>query len=97
MQIASYYGWPVSTTHCIVGAMVGFGLVYGGSGAVFWGSLARVISSWIFSPLVGAAVSFLVYKCIRRVISSTQHLFLLICTLFLTHSTSNFFSRSVCV
>ncbi|XP_057420953.1 inorganic phosphate transporter 2-1, chloroplastic [Lotus japonicus] len=66
LQIASYYGLPVSTTHCIVGAMVGFGLVYGGTGAVFWGSLARVISSWVFSPLIGAAVSFLVYKCIRR-------------------------------
>ncbi|GAU46978.1 hypothetical protein TSUD_190150, partial [Trifolium subterraneum] len=49
------------------GAMVGFGLVYGGAGAVFWGSLARVICSWIFSPLLGAAVSFLVYKCIRRI------------------------------
>jgi len=77
MQFASYYGWPVSTTHCIVGAMVGFGLVYGGAGAVFWGSLARVISSWIFSPLLGAAVSFIVYKCIRRVSSLMQHLFLL--------------------
>jgi phosphate/sulfate permease len=77
MQFASYYGWPVSTTHCIVGAMVGFGLVYGGAGAVFWGSLARVISSWIFSPLLGAAVSFLVYKCIRRVSSLMQHVFLL--------------------
>ncbi|XP_058767469.1 inorganic phosphate transporter 2-1, chloroplastic [Vicia villosa] len=73
LQIASYYGWPVSTTHCIVGAMVGFGLVYGGSGAVFWGSLARVISSWIFSPLVGAAVSFLVYKCIRRFVYSASN------------------------
>ncbi|CAJ2636246.1 unnamed protein product [Trifolium pratense] len=73
LQFASYYGWPVSTTHCIVGAMVGFGLVYGGAGAVFWGSLARVISSWIFSPLLGAAVSFLVYKCIRRFVYSASN------------------------
>ncbi|KAE9596993.1 putative phosphate transporter [Lupinus albus] len=69
LQVASYYGWPVSTTHCIVGAIVGFGLVYGGAGAVFWGSLARVVSSWVFSPFIGAAASFLVYKCIRRVCS----------------------------
>lgn len=47
--------------------MVGFGLVYGGPGAVFWRSLARVTSSWVISPLMGALVSFLVYKCIRRV------------------------------
>lgn len=66
-QVASYYGWPVSTTHCIVGSMVGFGLVYGGAGAVFWSSLARVASSWVVSPLMGAVMSFLVYKFIRRV------------------------------
>ncbi|KAK4423876.1 Inorganic phosphate transporter 2-1, chloroplastic [Sesamum alatum] len=59
LQVASYYGWPVSTTHCIVGSMVGFGLVYGGPGAVFWSSLARVTSSWVVSPLMGAMASFL--------------------------------------
>lgn len=47
--------------------MVGFGLVYGGTGAVFWSSLAKVTSSWVISPILGAIVSFLVYKCIRRV------------------------------
>lgn len=57
----------MSTTHCIVGSMVGFGLVYGGAGAVFWSSIARVTSSWVISPVMGALVSFLVYKCIRRV------------------------------
>ncbi|KAJ0971939.1 hypothetical protein J5N97_019898 [Dioscorea zingiberensis] len=73
LQVASYYGWPVSTTHCIVGAMVGFGLVYGGTGAVFWSSLFRVISSWVISPLLGAAVSFIVYKCIRRFVYSATN------------------------
>uniref|UniRef100_A0A803PGW4 Phosphate transporter n=1 Tax=Cannabis sativa TaxID=3483 RepID=A0A803PGW4_CANSA len=55
------------------GSMVGFGLVYGGSGAVFWSSLARVTSSWVISPLMGAAVSFLVYKCIRRFVYSAHN------------------------
>ncbi|XP_016486441.1 inorganic phosphate transporter 2-1, chloroplastic-like [Nicotiana tabacum] len=73
LQVASYYGWPVSTTHCIVGAMVGFGLVYGGPGAVFWSSLAKVTSSWLISPLMGAMASFLVYKCIRRFVYSAQN------------------------
>ncbi|MCE0480594.1 Inorganic phosphate transporter 2-1, chloroplastic [Datura stramonium] len=73
LQVASYYGWPVSTTHCIVGSMVGFGLVYGGTGAVFWSSLARVTSSWVISPLLGAVVSFLVYKCIRRFVYSARN------------------------
>ena len=73
-QVASYYGLPVSTTHCIIGSMVGFGLIYGGRDAVFWGSLARVTSSWLISPVTGAAVSFLVYKCIRRVCSCKKRL-----------------------
>lgn len=73
LQVASYYGLPVSTTHCIVGAMVGFGLVYGGVGAVFWSSLARVTSSWVISPVLGAAASFLVYKCIRRFVYSAPN------------------------
>lgn len=73
LQVASYYGWPVSTTHCIVGSMVGFGLVYGGAGAVFWSSLARVTSSWVISPLMGALASFLVYKCIRRFVYSAPN------------------------
>ncbi|XP_021743269.1 inorganic phosphate transporter 2-1, chloroplastic-like [Chenopodium quinoa] len=73
LQVASYYGWPVSTTHCIVGSMVGFGLVYGGANAVFWSSLAKVASSWIFSPVLGAAMSFLVYKCIRRFVYSAEN------------------------
>ncbi|CAH8360952.1 unnamed protein product [Eruca vesicaria subsp. sativa] len=73
LQVASYYGWPVSTTHCIVGSMVGFGLVYGGAGAVFWSSLAKVASSWVISPVMGALVSFLVYKCIRRFVYSAPN------------------------
>ncbi|XP_057861871.2 inorganic phosphate transporter 2-1, chloroplastic [Cryptomeria japonica] len=53
--------------------MVGFGLVYGGVGAVFWKSLARVVSSWVISPFMGAAVSFLVYKCIRTFVYSAPN------------------------
>ncbi|KAI5073242.1 hypothetical protein GOP47_0011255 [Adiantum capillus-veneris] len=73
LQVASSYGWPVSTTHCIVGALVGFGLVYGGIGAVYWGSLARVVSSWFISPLMGAAMSFTVYKFIRMFVYSAPN------------------------
>jgi phosphate/sulfate permease len=80
VQVASYFGWPVPTTHCIVGAMVGFGIVYGGMGAVYWKSLARVVSSWVVSPALGAAVSFLVYKCIRTVCISYFTYFKSVCT-----------------
>lgn len=73
LQVASYYGWPVSTTHCIVGALVGFGLIYGGVEAVYWSSLARVVSSWVVSPVLGAIGSFLVYKCIRMFVYSAPN------------------------
>ncbi|KAG6558206.1 hypothetical protein Mapa_000389 [Marchantia paleacea] len=73
LQVASFCGWPVSTTHCIIGAMVGFGLLYGGVGAVYWSSLLRVVSSWVVSPLMGAAVSFLVYMCIRLFVYSAPN------------------------
>lgn len=73
LQVASYFGWPVSTTHCIIGAMVGFGLVFGGVEAVFWKSLARVVSSWVISPFIGAAVAFVVYKCIRVFVYSAAN------------------------
>ncbi|CAI7794167.1 unnamed protein product, partial [Closterium sp. NIES-53] len=66
LQVASYFGWPVSTTHCIIGAMVGFGIIFGGWNAVYWSSLARVVSSWVVSPLLGASIAFIVYKCIRK-------------------------------
>ncbi|XP_002973893.2 inorganic phosphate transporter 2-1, chloroplastic [Selaginella moellendorffii] len=73
LQVASYCGWPVSTTHCIIGSLVGFGLVYGGVNAVYWKSLARVVSSWIISPLLGGLVSYGVYKCIRTFVYSAPH------------------------
>ncbi|KAL3688195.1 hypothetical protein R1sor_014504 [Riccia sorocarpa] len=73
LQVASFCGWPVSTTHCIVGALVGFGLIFGGTGAVYWKTLLRVVSSWVVSPLMGAAVSFVVYMCIRLFVYSAPN------------------------
>ncbi|KAL2630124.1 hypothetical protein R1flu_014810 [Riccia fluitans] len=73
LQVASFCGWPVSTTHCIVGALVGFGLLYGGTGAVYWKTLLRVVSSWVVSPVMGAAVSFVVYMCIRLFVYSAPN------------------------
>ena len=50
LQIASYYGWPVSTTHAIVGAVLGFGLIIGGAHTVHWTIVGSVALSWIISP-----------------------------------------------
>lgn len=66
LQIASYYGWPVSTTHTIVGAIIGFGLVFGGMEAIQWGNVFLIVSSWVISPLSGAILSFLIFTFLRK-------------------------------
>ncbi|WP_297535653.1 inorganic phosphate transporter [Thermococcus sp.] len=62
---ATYNGLPVSTTHSIIGGIVGYGLVYAGTGIVDWGKLAQVVLSWILSPIFGAIVAFFVFKAVR--------------------------------
>ncbi|MEG1542363.1 MAG: inorganic phosphate transporter [Victivallaceae bacterium] len=66
LQTASFFGWPVSTTHSIIGAVIGFGLVVGNSGAIYWGHVFSIILSWILSPLFGGVVSFVIFSLIRR-------------------------------
>lgn len=68
LQIASYYGWPVSTTHTIVGAVVGFGLIFGGTSAVQWENVAFIVSSWLISPLSGGILAFLIFSLLKKVI-----------------------------
>lgn len=68
LQIASYYGWPVSTTHTIVGAVVGFGIVCGGVDSVQWSNVSFIVTSWIISPLLGGIVSFLIFTFLRQTI-----------------------------
>jgi phosphate/sulfate permease len=66
LQIASYCGWPVSTTHSIVGAIVGFGLLVGGAQAVNWGKVISIAASWVISPLISATISFFIFMLLRK-------------------------------
>ncbi len=66
LQIASYFGWPVSTTHSIVGAIIGFGVVVGGLEAVQWEQVSYIIISWILSPLLGAILGYYIFTLIRK-------------------------------
>lgn len=66
IQIASYFGWPVSTTHTIVGAVIGFGLVWGGLDAIYWGEIGSIALSWIISPLLGGCAAYLIFSVVRR-------------------------------
>ena len=62
LNIASYLGWPVSTTHSIVGAVVGFGVMAGGLDAINWSKVWAVVMSWIISPVMGGLVAFLLFR-----------------------------------
>lgn len=73
LQIASYYGWPVSTTHSIVGAVVGFGILAGGIEAIYWNNLGYIVASWVISPLFGGIFSFIIFQILRRNIFFTQN------------------------
>ncbi len=68
LLVASRLGWPVSTTHTIVGAIAGFGAVALGFDAVLWGELGRILASWVVSPLLSGTLSFMIFVLIRRTI-----------------------------
>jgi PiT family inorganic phosphate transporter len=63
--VATRYGLPISTTHAIVGAIVGFGSVGLGMDAVAWGKIAQIVVSWVASPLIGGVLAFLIFGLIR--------------------------------
>jgi len=70
--IASRNGWPVSTTHSIVGAIVGFAAVGIGLDAVQWGKVGEIVLSWVVSPLTAGFIAFLVYRSVQRLILSQE-------------------------
>ena len=75
LMIASSRGWPVSTTHSIVGALVGFAVAGIGVDAVQWGKIGQIAASWIISPALGGFLAYLLMMSIRKVILNTDHPF----------------------
>ena len=68
LLLATRVGLPVSTTHSIVGAIVGFGAVGLGVDAVEWGKVAQIVASWVTSPLIGGVLAFLIFNLVRALI-----------------------------
>ncbi len=66
VHLATVFGMPVSTTHSIVGAVVGFGMLSVGVGAISWGKIITIAISWIVSPLSGAIIAGGIYYLIRE-------------------------------
>ena len=72
LLIASKNGWPVSTTHSIVGAIVGFAAVGIGVDAVQWGKVGTIVMSWVVSPLTAGFIAYLIYRSVQRLILSQE-------------------------
>lgn len=70
LQVASYFGWPVSTTHTIVGSVIGFGILASGLEGIFWNNVLVILSSWVLSPFFGGLLSFLIFYFLREQIFS---------------------------
>jgi PiT family inorganic phosphate transporter len=68
LLVASRLGWPVSTTHSIVGAIAGFGAVAFGLDAIQWDRMGQIVASWVVSPALSGTLAFLIFTLIRRTI-----------------------------
>lgn len=68
LTIASAFGWPVSTTHTIIGAIIGFAVVAIGIEAVHWWDVAAITASWVVTPALAGVISFLLILSVQRLI-----------------------------
>ena len=75
VSFATWKSLPVSTTHSIVGAMIGYGIMAGGWGVINWGKLGSVVASWVISPLFSLVIAFCMFKLIIRVILQKENSF----------------------
>ena len=65
LVVATRFGLPISTTHAIVGAIVGFGAIAVGVDAVKWGKIAQIVLSWVTSPLLAGVIAFFIFQITR--------------------------------
>lgn len=72
LMVASRMGWPVSTTHSIVGAIVGFAAVGVGMDAVQWGKVGSIVASWVVSPALAGIISYWLFMSVQFFILDTD-------------------------
>lgn len=72
LALASYLGWPVSTTHSIIGAIVGFAAVGVSADAVVWSKVAGIVGSWVITPAISGFIAFLIFNSAQKLIFNTD-------------------------
>ncbi|MCH9769486.1 MAG: inorganic phosphate transporter [Gammaproteobacteria bacterium] len=71
--IATYFGWPVSTTHSIVGAVIGFGVVVLGVNSIYWSQVVDITLSWIVTPVIAGVVAYFLFRSVQIFIFNSRH------------------------
>ncbi len=72
VNIATYFKLPVSTTHSIIGGVLGFGLVSVGAAGIHWNVVLLVVLSWIISPVFGGIIAFSIFSIIKKFVLSSE-------------------------
>lgn len=72
ITLSTWKEMPISTTHSIIGALIGFGIIAGGFSSINWGKLGQVAASWIISPIAGFIIAFFVFKVIVKLIFAKE-------------------------
>jgi PiT family inorganic phosphate transporter len=72
LLIASILGWPVSTTHSIVGAIIGFAAIGVSPDTVAWGKVGGIVGSWVITPLISGVIAFLIFNSAQKLIFDTE-------------------------
>tara|TARA_B100000700_G_scaffold293264_1_gene354125 strand:- start:2560 stop:3828 length:1269 start_codon:yes stop_codon:yes gene_type:complete len=73
LLIASFLGWPVSTTHSIVGAIVGFAAVGVSVDAVSWGKVGGIVGSWVITPAISGFIAYLIFMSAQKLIFDQEN------------------------
>jgi PiT family inorganic phosphate transporter len=74
LNVATYFSQPVSTTHAIIGAVIGIGLVTVDPSVVKWGNMGIIAASWVVSPLVGGLLAYAIYRwAVRAFVLDSRH------------------------
>lgn len=72
LLVATHFGWPVSTTHSIVGAIIGFASVGVGMEYVHWDEVTSIVGSWVVTPLLSGILAYLIFMSAQRLIFDTD-------------------------
>ena len=74
LNVATHFGQPVSTTHAIIGAVIGFGIVAAGPQCIQWDNMGTIVASWVISPIFGGVLAYAIYRfAVKKYVLDSRH------------------------